>query len=266
VNHIGAVVEASDEQQHVVTTIDYDTSANAYITSSNPDNLTSIIPQINTRFPGQYQDTTPTSATSEIVANGARTYLTNWGMYAQPEPRMAEPSFVVGQMRRLGHGMVYTYAANNPLRLIDKDGRGAVLAINVDFTSISPLSSGGGGAVGLSIVLLSDHPGEIGAYWILPKSTPSNGAGAGLGLSVCIGGGTGSWAGGFHNWGGNVGDASYSQFESDDGSLGCSGDCAGYSAGPPLGGYTTDTVSVPIFTLGGVDVSVPEIVLDIRTF
>ncbi len=132
------------------------------------------------------------------------------------------------------------------LRILSK-GWGAGLTIDISF--IQPVTSGGGGSIGLNDQYLSTGPDQgLRAWGYLPAPDPSHGLSIGISLQGNIAIGNGPYSGLFDNYGGSIGPVGASYFESPgvrqtfDGWQGIS---IGWSWGlpilPPVSGYATRT-------------------------
>jgi len=76
-------------------------------------------------FPGQkYDDET------DVYENWNRYYDWKSGRYLSPEPLLQEPGFVGAVAQRGMSTATYSYAANNPVRFTDRDGRCIFFAVD----------------------------------------------------------------------------------------------------------------------------------------
>jgi RHS repeat-associated protein len=76
------------------------------------------------RFPGQYHD-----AETDFFENWNRYYDPSAGRYLQPEPMTMKPSYLAAMMAAGSSIPTYSYALNNPLHFIDRDGNNPILAL-----------------------------------------------------------------------------------------------------------------------------------------
>jgi RHS repeat-associated protein len=88
------------------------------------------------RFPGQYYD-----EESDLHENHNRYYDPGGGRYLSPEPLLQSPAYV---RRTAQAGMsvpTYAYAANNPLKYVDRDGRIVTLGSSASWRTLDALAA-----------------------------------------------------------------------------------------------------------------------------
>ena len=132
------------------------------------------------------------------------------------------------------------------LRMLSK-GWGVGLTIDISF--IQPVTSGGGGSIGLNDQYLSTGPDQgLRAWSYMPAPDPSHGLSIGISIQGNISIGNGPYSGLFDNYGGSVGSVSASYFESPGVRQtfeGWQGISVGLGLGlpilPPVSGYGTRT-------------------------
>ncbi|WP_338270572.1 RHS repeat-associated core domain-containing protein, partial [Corallococcus caeni] len=69
------------------------------------------------RFPGQYHD-----AETDLFENWNRFYDPSIGRYLQPEPLLHSPKYMLDMAKASMAVPAYSYAVNNPLAFIDRNG------------------------------------------------------------------------------------------------------------------------------------------------
>ncbi|MGW7720401.1 NHL domain-containing protein [Streptomyces chartreusis] len=142
----------------------------------------------------------------------------------------------------------YSYCENDPVNRIDPNGAlDKAIGVEVDFSAIAPWFSGGGGKVGLNIQWVIGK--WVDLYWVVPTNKPSSGFSIGISCEVNFASGQGDWKGLFESRGGNTGPFSGSEFHGyynpQSYEVPWAGISHGWSWGPSLGFYKTETDYIP---------------------
>ncbi len=151
---------------------------------------------------------------------------------------------------------LYHYARNDPLNVIDLyglDGVGWGVGLSGELSFVQPLTSGGGGAVGVNLQYLSEGPDEgPGLFTYTPGKDGTVGVNIGVSLQFNVTWGNGGWTGLFENLALGVNKFGAGYFQSpcaDKTGEGWQGVSVGVGVGPSpvtAAEYTTDYSRVPI--------------------
>jgi RHS repeat-associated protein len=215
-NQVGSLRVISDTSGNVIKRIDYDSFGNI-ISDTNPG---FIVPF---GFAGGLHD-----RDTGIVKLGFRDYSPNVGRWTAKDPI----GFWGGDVD------LYGYVHNRPTRFVDPLGLWAA-GISLEFSTINPFTSGGGGSYGINLEYTSISGLHLYTY-ATPNDVNSLGFLIGPSIQVNAATGTGDWTGPFESGAGSYGLVTGGFFHSPDDQPdpGYFGLSLGLGKGPPGIGFT----------------------------